>query len=301
VRRNFIILARQTPRLARRPLAVRTGATLLILLLLVGVARSDAAELKQGTLQAWDAYVQTVNLAMAKRATGDSPFLWVDESPDLVRRVRGGELLVSSQDHPKVPQGLIHHWIGAMFLPSVTLDEVAWVLDDYDRYQDFYRPLVVKSKVLERTDNSEKVTLLMMQKAFEVTAAVETDDEIHIMKLDASRVYSLSVSTRVQEIVDYGRPGEHLLSEDRGPGYVWRTLGVTRLEQRDGGVYVEMETIALSRGIPWEFRWLIKPLTDNLPRRIMLETLKDTRDAVSEETERTSGQDQNIVQSRARE
>jgi len=80
---------------------------------------------------------------------------------------------------------------------------------------------VVKSKVLERTDNSEKVTLLMMQKAFGVTAAVETDDEIHIMKLDASRVYSLSVSTHVQEIVDYGRPGGHLLSEDRGPGYDW--------------------------------------------------------------------------------
>jgi hypothetical protein len=43
---------------------------------------------------------------------------------------------------------------------------------------------------------------------------------------------------------------------------------VQRLEQRDGGVYVEFETVSLSRGIPVEVRWLIKPLTDDLPRKL---------------------------------
>jgi len=41
-----------------------------------------------------------------------------------------------------------------------------------------------------------------------------------------------------------------------------------------------LETVALSRGIPLEVRWLIKPLTDELPRRIMTDMLQDTRDAV---------------------
>ena len=238
-------------------------------------------------MQAWDDYIQTVDLAMAERASGRRSFLWVDESPDLVRRVRGGELLVSSQDHPKLPQGLIHHWIGAMFLPNTTLDNVTDLLDDYDRYETFYRPLVGKSKVLYRTGDCRKVTLLMVQKAFGVTAAVETEDEIRIEKLHTSMAYSLSNSVRVQEIADYGQSNEHPFPEDRGPGYVWRTHGVTRIEQRDGGVYVEIETIALSRGIPWEFRWLVEPLTEHLPRTIMFETLKNTRDAVAEETERT--------------
>ena len=126
--------------------------------------------------------------------------------------------------------------------------------------------MVVKSKLLVRTPDHEKVTLLMVEKAYSVTAAVETDDEIQIVRLDADRAYSLSTSVRVQEIAEYGQPSEHMLPEGHGPGYVWRTFGVTRLEQRDGGVYVEMEMIDLSRGIPWTFRWLIQSLAERLPR-----------------------------------
>jgi hypothetical protein len=287
--------------LARRSNAVSAPVPLTILLLLFTVARVHAAELKQGTLRAWEAYVRTVNLTMEDRATGRSRFLWVDESSDRIDRVRGGEILVASHDPDDVPQGLIHHWIGAVFIPSATLDEVTRVLNDYDRYPDFYRPLVAQSKIVERTDDREKVTLLMTQKAFGVTAAVETDDEIRIKQLGANRVYIMSNAVRVQEIADYGQPSEHPFPEDRRPGYVWHTLGLIRLEQRDGGVYVEMETVALSRGIPALFRWLIKPLTDSLPRKIMSETLEDTREAVSKEQESGPREDQGLAQSKARE
>jgi hypothetical protein len=71
------------------------------------------------------------------------------------------------------------------------------------------------------------------------------------------------------------RPGE---SDAVAPR---RTDVNERLEERDGGVYVELETVALSRGIPIEFRWLIKPLTDELPRKMMVEMLDDTRAALA--------------------
>jgi hypothetical protein len=58
---------------------------------------------------------------------------------------------------------------------------------------------------------------------------------------------------------------------------------VQRLEQRDGGVYVELETISLSRGIPVEVRWLIKPLTDDLSRKMMTDMLNATRAAVQQQ------------------
>src|SRR5271165_3356134 len=132
-----IIFNRLTRFLVRKLRALTAGATLLIPLFLLGVARSDAAELKQKTLQAWEAYVQTANLAMEQRAAGHSPFLWVDESPDLLRRVRSGELVVSNRDPVDVPSGLIHHWVGAMFLPGATLAEVNAVFSDYDHYPDF--------------------------------------------------------------------------------------------------------------------------------------------------------------------
>ena len=290
--KDVIIPDGQTLLFARKFHAPRTRAILAILFCLLGAARSDAAELKQKTLQAWETHVQTANLAMEQRAAGRRPFLWVDESPDLLRRVRSGELVVSNQDHSNVPSGLIHHWVGAMFLPGATLDEVNAVFNDYDHYPDFYRPRVVKVKVLTQTGDYQKITMLVVQTAFGVTGAVEADNEVHIIKLDARRVYSLSNATRVQEIADYGRPEEHLLSENQGPGYVWRTVSMNRLEQRDGGVYIEMEMISLSRGIPMGVGWLIKPLIEHMPRTVMLDTLKDTRNAVRERIERDLGQDQ---------
>jgi hypothetical protein len=299
MRWDSVVFASRRPPLGKRPRAVRTVAALTVLLLLFSTTRSDASELKQGTVRAWDDYVRTVNLATEERTTGHSPFLWVDESPDLVRRVRGGEVLVAGYDLQKVSHGLIHHWIGAMFLPNVTLDDVMCVVDDYDHYADYYRPIVMKSKVFEQTDEHEKATLTMMQKALGVTAAVEADEEIHTVKLDANRIYSSRSSVRVQEIANYGRSDERLLPEGQGPGYVWRTVGITRLEQRDGGVYVEMEAIVLSRGIPAEFLWLIKPLTEKLPRNIMFDMLNDTGAAVRRETELTSPKNQILAQGRA--
>jgi hypothetical protein len=43
-----------------------------------------------------------------------------------------------------------------------------------------------------------------------------------------------------------------------------------------------MELMGLSRGIPWVFRWLVQPLAEHLPRKILQSILDDTRDAVSE-------------------
>jgi hypothetical protein len=299
--KDVMIPGGQTQQFAGKFHAPRTRTILAILLCLLGVARSDAAELKQKTLRAWEAYVQTANLTMEQRAAGRSPFLWVDESPDLLRRVRSGELVVSNRDPSEVPSGLIHHWVGAMFLSGVTLDDVNAMFNDYDHYPDFYRPRVVKVKVLKQTDDYQKITTLAVDRAFGVTGAVEADNEVHIFRLDARRVYSLSNATRVQEIVNYGEPDQRLPSENQGPGYVWRTVSMNRLEQRDGGVYIEMEMISLSRGIPIEFRWLIKPLIDHMPRTVMLETLKDTRNAVRERIERDSGQDQKVAQNGPRQ
>ncbi len=113
-----------------------------------------------------------------------------------------------------------------------------------------------------------------------MTAAVETDEEIQTARPSSNRVCITADSVRINEIADYGEPSEHVFPEGRRPGYVWRALIVQRLEQRDGGVYVELETISLSRGIPVEVRWLIRPLTNDLPRKMMTGLLDETRTAV---------------------
>ena len=264
---------------------MKSRAQLALLLLLLGPALSSAIDLKPETLQAWKDYGRAAKTRMEDRAKGHGSFLWLDEERERTQRARAGEVLVEPQggDSPHTVQGgLIHDWIGAVFVPKAKLDDVMGVLDDYGHYQDYYRPMVAKSKLLERTQDHEKVTLLMVQKAYSVTAAVETENEVDVARLDADRAYSFSASVRVQEIADYGEPSEHALPVDHGRGYVWRMFTVTRVEQRDDGVYVEMELMDLSRSIPWVFRWLVQPLAERLPRNILQSILDDTRDAVSE-------------------
>jgi hypothetical protein len=225
----------------------------------------------------------SVNASMADRAAGTRPFLWTDDFPEMQRRVQHGELAVTNHDPRKVPQGMIHHWVGAMFIPNVTLDQVMRVVNNYDSYSEMYKPLIRKTAVLERDGNTVKLNVLAVQKALSVTAAVETDEEIQVTRPAPNRVCIKADSVRMQEIADYGKLSEHPYPEARRPGYVWRAVIVQRLEERDGGVYVELETVSLSRGIPIEVRWLIKPLTDDLPRRMMTDILNATRDAVQQQ------------------
>jgi hypothetical protein len=251
-----------------------------ILLLLLSVVLSKAAEPKPSTLQAWDDYVGSVNASVAERNAGNRPFLWIDGLPDTRRRVQNGELVITNRHPRKVPQGLIHHWVGVMFVPNVSLDQVMRVLNSYDRYSDIYKPLIRKTSVIEQAGDTVKLNVLAVQKAFSATAAVEIDEEIQSLRPAPNRICITANAVSIQEIANYGQPNEHAFPEARRPGYVWRALIVQRLEQRDEGVYIELETISLSRGIPVEVRWLIKPLTDDLPREMMTDILDETRTAV---------------------
>ncbi|MGO9339202.1 MAG: hypothetical protein ACLPH3_18205 [Terracidiphilus sp.] len=262
---------------------MKSASALALLYLVLSVQPLEAAAPKPETLRAWDAYIRIVNQNVAKSAAGDSQFLWIDESQDVARRVHGNEVVVTSHDPEGVPQGMIHDWVGVVFVPDATLDQALNVVENYDRYGEFYKPLVRKCTILARDEDQVKLNVVATQKVLSVTAAVETEEQVHVVRLDPKRAFITSSAVRVREIADYGQPNEHPFPENRRPGFVWREVTVQRLEERDGGVYVELETVLLSRGIPAELRWLIKPLADELPRRLMFGVLNDTRSAVLQE------------------
>ena len=95
---------------------------LAIVVLLAVPAMSNASELKQETLNAWDDYLQRANLRMHRNLGTGDPFLWIEEEPGRSQRVRQGEILISPAREAslqKVHDGLIHDWIGAVFIPCV--------------------------------------------------------------------------------------------------------------------------------------------------------------------------------------
>lgn len=260
-----------------RNIELKIRACTAMLLLLLAVKPLSAVELRQETLRAWDEYIQNLDAHAESQINGGGPFLMADNSPDLQRRLQGDELVVTNHDPRRVPQGMIHDWVGIVFIPNVNLDQAMSVLTNYQDYSEVYKQVLASCSVLERNGDNIEISAVAVQKALSVTAAVATDNQIHIERLDSKRVYITSNAARIQEIADYGKPNEHPYPENRRPGYVWRAVVNERLEERDGGVYVEIETVALTRGIPIAFRWLIKPLTDELPRHMMTDMLNDTR------------------------
>lgn len=252
---------------------------------LVAPAASEGAELKEQTLNAWDAYIQTANSEMDHRLKG--PFLWVDEVPDRIQQVRAGNILVSpvGQHNPKsVPSGLIHDWMGAAFIPNATLEDVLSVVRDYGHYKEFYKPTVVDSKLLSSTGLCDKYSMLLANKEVVAATALDSEYEACYHQVDQRRWYAVVYTTQIQEIRHYGQPGAKELPPGQGNGYVWRVYGVARFEERDGGVYLELEAIVLSRDIPFAVRWVVDPIVRRVAKNSMSTSLRQTEEAVRSRT-----------------
>src|SRR5271166_1507378 len=248
---------------------------------LVAPAASIGAELKEQTLKTWDAYIQTVDAQMHDRLQGS--FLWVDEDPDRVTSVRGGKILVSSvgQKNPKpVPSGLIHDWTGAAFVPDVRLGDVLSAVRDYAHYTEFYKPTVVDTKLLGTEGDCDKYSMRVVNKETVAETALDTEYQTCYLQLDELRWYSTAHSTRVQEIRHYGRPDEQELPPNQGSGNIWRLYSLARFEERDGGVYIELEAIALSRDVPIALRWVVNPIVRRVSNNSMLISLQQMEEAV---------------------
>lgn len=262
---------------------MRTLALLTILLTtLLFPALCPAAHLTPMTSQAWDEYVQAAHMRMEQRLAPGGTFLWVDEEPDRLARVKAGEIVVSpvGPNPKKVPSGLIHDWMGAAFIPDVSLQDVLPVVRDYSHYKDWYQPGVIDSKVIVTGQDKDRFSMMLMNKSVLLKTALDADYESSYIQMDAKRVYSTSQTTRVQQIQEYGSPRQHVLEEGEGSGIIWHLLAITRFMERDGGVYVELEGIALSRTIPSAFRLFVEPVVRRVSRDSLMTSLQQTGKAV---------------------
>ena len=65
----------------------------------------------------------------------------------------------------------------------------------------------------------------------------------------------------------------------RDSGYLWRVNTFSTYLEADGGVFVELETIGLSRRFPRMLGWLIEPIARRLGRGSAADTLRQLRSA----------------------
>ena len=242
-----------------------------------------AVELTRATVDAWDDYVRASDQRMLDRTTDGGTFFWVDEAAGRETRVLRGDVVVEPMlEHGvrETPGGLIHHWIGALFIPNAKLADLLGVVHDYDDYGSVYKPVVTASQTTGCGDTEQDFAMTWQRRVLFVNAAMEGRYHSHDFALSETRGYNITASTRVQEIQNYGRSSQHLLPAGTGNGFVWQMHSIARYEERNGGVLLELEVLALTRDVPEGLRWLVNPMMSKLSVNSLTSTLRQTADAV---------------------
>jgi hypothetical protein len=261
------------------------GLIVLTLALNAGSPFLAGATLDPEALRVWNDYVTAADLRMQPRLRGQVPFLWTDESADRRRRVDAGETVIAPiaiDGFKNAPNALIHHWIGAVLIPHGTLQQLAGTLHAYDRYKEFFRPFIAESRFGASTASGQEFSLIFQYRTMFGTFVYEARYATRDFPVDDRRRYSIANTTLVRQIEGYGTSWERPLPPGSGAGFVWRLHTIARYQQRDNGVYLELEALALTRNIPGALRWAVAPLVKRMSMNSMEAALLKTRSAVRE-------------------
>src|SRR5262249_17763008 len=158
---------------------------------------------------------------------------------------------------------------GGVFVPGVSLQLVLDWVQDYDHH-DLYFSEVEESKLLSREGDTFEI-FMRLTKSKILTVRYDTYHSVTYRRHGPTRASSRSVATRINEIENSGN--DH--------GFLWRLNSYWRFSEEDGGVYVECESISLSRSVPFGLGWLINGYVDSVPRESLRNTLLSIREGVA--------------------
>lgn len=248
---------------------------MLLATAMLPAARASAETLQPQTVKAWDAYVAATEVRIDRELASPRGFLGSDfapDAPDVRARLLRGEVVIDRMttrpggNALEIPDGLISHWRGGVFLPGLTLDSLLQRLQHPPERGPF-PPDVLAMRVLARGPDALTLYVRMTRTKI-VTVTYDTEHEVTYRRQGAGRASSRSVATRIVEVTDAG-------AVDRG--YLWRLNAYWRYEQVAGGVIVELESLTLSRAAPFGLGTVVRPIVDRIARESIGRTLDGVR------------------------
>ena len=267
--------------------------TILLAIEILGTQTPEAmsAELRPKTVEAFDRYVQLTEARINGEVAQTEKFLYVDGlSParrsQVLAALKRGEIFMerlqtldASGQKIEAPEAIIHHWLGAVFVPGANLQQTIALVQDYNRHQDIYKPEVVRSRLLTHQGNDFAIYYRLRKKKV-ITVTLNTYHDVHYFPIDSRRCYSRSYSTKIAEVADADTPNEREKPVGHDGGFLWRINSYWQFEEKDGGMYIECESISLTRDIPTGLGWLIKPFVTSIPKESLEMTMSATRAAL---------------------
>jgi hypothetical protein len=252
----------------------------------VAMAATISAESpRSGTLAAWDAYVAAVETRIERELRSPDGFLaqdFADPAGGGRAQLRSGAVLVARMDARdragrtmEVPSGTNQHWRGSIFVPGVTLDGLLSRLQ-HPSASDPLQEDVLAVRVLDRHEDQLDLFIRMTRRSI-VTVTYDTEHHVTYRRHGPRRASSRSVATKIVEVDHPGTPDERPRTDGDDRGFLWRLNSYWRYEEVTGGVIVELESVTLSRPVPFGLGALVEPLIDRIARESVGRTLENLR------------------------
>lgn len=282
-RRKVLFMTQRKQLEARRFLAGRVLWGLVALLVFAAAPGQVPAEPAPAAIAAFNSYIGAVESRLAEQHRSQNGVLApVTSGPENEMRLRRGELIVEKltpSAGAELPGAMLHHWRGTAFAAGARAEDFERLMRDFNGYPQYFSPQVVQAKVLSQKGDHFQTSMRVRQKHV-ITVEMDTDYDATFGRLDAQRGYSISRSTRISEIGSPGTSDERALQPSEEHGFLWRLNTYWSYEERNGGLYMQIESVSLTRSIPAGLGWIIGPFVKSVPRESLEFTLRSTCDAL---------------------
>ncbi len=233
----------------------------------------------EAVVTAWRAYEKQVDARYDAAASAGDSFFGLDREP----HARGwrtdvlhGQPLLFKIETPGVSDGKIHHWIGAIFVPGMSVQAVVDRIQQNAGHESEHYEDVLASRLLERSGDRLRI-FMKLRRTNLITVTYNTEHAVEYKRMSGTRATARSVATKIAELANAGTPEERERSADDDNGFLWRLNAYWRYEAVPGGVIVECESVSLSRAVPLLVRPVANPIVDRVARESLNRTLTGLR------------------------
>jgi hypothetical protein len=147
------------------------------------------------------------------------------------------------------------------------------MLRDFGGYPRYFAPQVMAARTMAADGDRVEGWMRVRQKHL-ITVVLDTTYDVQFGRLDERDGWSASRSTRIAEVDGAGTSGERVLGPREEHGFLWRLNTYWSWEERDGGLYLQVESVSLTRGIPAGLGWVVRPFVERVPRESLEFTLR---------------------------
>jgi hypothetical protein len=254
------------------------------LLLFLDAPRLLMGELTPVAVSAFNSYSKAVESRLAQQHRSPNVFLVLvaSDPKSAETRLRQGQLIIEQltpSTGTDFSGAMLHHWRGTAFAPGAKAADFERLMRDFNSYPQHFSPQVIQAKVFTQGGDRMQAWMRVRQRHV-ITVVMDTTYDITFGQLDVQHGYSISQSTRIAEINSPGTSAECTLNANEEHGFLWRLNTYWSYEERDGGLYLQIEAVSLTRSIPSGLGWAIRPYVESIPRESLEFTLRSACNAL---------------------